>query len=154
MSWCLGHLPCWGVWRDPVPRHWPYHDNLSVINLVGDHGLHAQLGAQTQSWCDLALHESLKLLYLTEDIDIEHSSPRLHGASPECLRSAQTRIVNADIDLELFFLSLEMSGAKIAPFQVQDGMWSRKTLTGYQLHWRGHTSAGKTYKRIFRRVAI
>ena len=58
-----------------------------------------------------ALHESYKLLCLTEDIDIEHSSPRLHGAIPECLWGAKTRIVNADINLELFFLSLEMSGA-------------------------------------------
>ena len=61
----------------------------------------------------------------TEYIDIQHSSPRLHGAIPECLRGAKTRIVDANIDLIYilfkFFFRDNRQSLLTVPFQVQDG---------------------------------
>ena len=97
---CVGHLPRWRVWRDPVSWHWPYHDDLPIINLVCDHRIHAQLGAQTKSCKCVKLYKKPSVTFLTEYIDIQHCSPRLHRAIPQCFRGAQTGIVNANINLK------------------------------------------------------
>ena len=78
---------------DPIMMIWPSSILLETIE-------------STLSWVhrqravSIALHTTKYKISFTEYIDIQHCSPRLHRAIPQCFRGAQTRIVNADINLK------------------------------------------------------